>query len=190
MSGSSLTLRLWLSEDRPNEPEDVAKRRSLLKPQLDQQSGNYYVELRGQDAFAIARTVPCELIQLITMRQTSDEHLFPGRNPAVGVYVHGDIEVILDERQLDKEIFITGNDIAALQEAYILFQEGRLLKRYIDVHCIRCNRTIRTTQSAIKKETRDSGVMHYVTCPSCGSKCTVQFIGEGGMMFGEYLRLR
>ena len=185
-----ITVRLWLTEPTSSEAETVAKRRALLKPQLDQQSANYYVEFRGHDAFAIARTVPQELVQLVTVRHTLKEQMLPQRSSARGVYVHDNVEVIFenDDGGMSemRTIFITGSNIAKVQEAYTLFREGKLFKSHIRVRCPRCGETIGTTQSALKKRnTASGGTQYYIACPACGADCHAVFAGDEAIMSPE-----
>jgi hypothetical protein len=97
------------------------------KPELDKQTGRSFIALKEYDAFQVGRLVPAELVDLVTVRQQGvDSRALIGS--AVGIYAHGNLQVVLDYgHSLDsRQISISGEDLAEVQEAYDLFRQGKL----------------------------------------------------------------
>jgi hypothetical protein len=149
-----LKIRLWLKDLTPGESTELQERRKLLSLTLDGKTGKHFVEIKGHDGFAVAKLVPSALVEFITMRQELPVHALttavnwdkdkyaseelwkkayrPG-NLAMGVYLHEDVEIILEASARDKDsgndmrqIYIVGKELAKIEEAYRLFRESRL----------------------------------------------------------------
>lgn len=129
-----LSLRLYLKHPEMLAPK--AGQEKMFEPKIDKQAGKMYLQFGGQDAFAVAKLVPPELVKLVTLRQyisrtelPSARFFFDARpgSQIPGFYTHDEVSIIAeDDGEFHFNVTATGTDISEIEVAYGLFRAGQL----------------------------------------------------------------
>ncbi len=125
MDEDTLSLRAWFVRDYNSGPE--------IKVQKDSQTGRSYVQIKGFDAFEVARLLPQEQIELVTVRQVLDERHLQSYDS--GVYQHESAEIVIELDSImtsERKLSLTAKNIDHAKEAYHLFRRGKLeVERFV-----------------------------------------------------------
>jgi len=118
MNEEILSLRVWFLSGCDFGPD--------IKAQKDSQTGRLYANFRGVDAFEIARLLPQQFVELVTVRQELDWRFL--KVCKTGVYEHGSSRIILEADLHDsrRRISVTAQNVDAAAECYKLFRQGKL----------------------------------------------------------------